>query len=93
MKTTDLTYLAQALGTLTSTEERSAFLRDICTLKEIASLAERLRIAERLNQGVSYREIAEELQISTTTVTRVAHWYHHGEGGYDAVLSRLHRKV
>lgn len=26
---------------------------------------------------------------STATVTRVAHWLHHGMGGYDLVLERM----
>lgn len=93
MSDTTITYLSQALSTLQTPEEFGALLRDMCTLKELNSMAERLRVAEQLQLGVSYRDIAQNLGVSTTTVTRVAHWFHHGEGGYHAVLSRLHRKV
>jgi uncharacterized protein YerC len=42
-----------------------------------------------LDQGAPYTRIAADLQASTTTVTRVAHWLKHGEGGYRLVLDRM----
>ena len=36
-------------------------------------------------------EIAEKTNASTTTVTRVAHWLRHGEGGYRLALERAKR--
>jgi uncharacterized protein YerC len=41
-----------------------------------------------LEKGLPYLEIAERTGASTTTVTRVAHWLRHGEGGYRAALDR-----
>jgi len=47
-------------------------------------------VARLLDQGGrTYLEIAKEVGTSTTTVTGVAHWLHHGEGGYRIVLERL----
>ena len=43
-------------------------------MARVASAA--LRVTERAKGWVA----------STTTVTRVAHWLHHGEGGYRAAL-------
>ncbi len=45
-----------------------------------------------LYQGLSYEAIAKRLMISTATVTRVAHWLHHGMDGYRAVASRMFPK-
>ena len=40
------------------------------------------KVAKLLDQGLPYQEIARRTGASTTTVTRVAHWLRHGEGGY-----------
>ncbi|MDX6540848.1 MAG: hypothetical protein QOI71_2458 [Gaiellales bacterium] len=84
--------LLQAFGLLRSDEERAAFLRDLCTLAEIQAMAHRLAAARLVDRGVPYAEVAERVGGSTTTVTRVAHWLRHGEGGYRLVLDRLTRK-
>jgi uncharacterized protein YerC len=45
-------------------------------------------VARFLELELPYVEIAERTGASTTTVTRVAHWLKHGEGGYRVALSR-----
>ena len=47
-----------------------------------------LHVAKLLEEGLPYLEIAERTGASTTTVTRVAHWLRHGEGGYRLALDR-----
>lgn len=81
--------LSRAFASLKNREEIAAFLKDIMTLAELENLTERLNIAEMLEKGIPYREIASTTQTSTATVTRVAHWYHHGNGGYQLVLDRF----
>lgn len=81
--------LSKAFASLRNREEIAAFLKDVMTLAELENLSERLKIAEMLERGTSYREIASSTETSTATVTRVAHWYHHGNGGYQLVLDRL----
>jgi uncharacterized protein YerC len=39
-----------------------------------------------------YHEVSKKTGASTTTVTRVAHWLRHGEGGYRLLLDRLRRR-
>jgi uncharacterized protein YerC len=41
---------------------------------------------------VPYAEVAKRVRGSTATVTRVAHWLRHGEGGYRLVLDRRARR-
>jgi TrpR-related protein YerC/YecD len=81
--------LCDALLALRSRDEVASFLRDICTLHELESLSHRWQAARMLDQGTSYARIASELGASTATVTRVAHWLRHGEGGYRLVLDRI----
>jgi len=45
-----------------------------------------------LQEGLSYRRISELTGASTTTVTRIAHWCKHGEGGYRTMLQRNRKK-
>src|SRR5215468_9569326 len=81
--------LCGALLSLRSRDEVASFLRDICTLHELESLSHRWQAARMLDQGTPYARIASELGASTATVTRVAHWLRHGEGGYRLVLDRI----
>jgi TrpR-related protein YerC/YecD len=52
-------------------------------------MAHRWQVARLLDRGLPYLEIAELTGASTTTVTRVAHWLKHGEGGYKLALERV----
>jgi TrpR-related protein YerC/YecD len=81
--------LSDALLALRTRDEAAAFLRDICSLHELEALAHRWQAARLLDAGTSYAAVATQLHASTATVTRVAHWLKHGEGGYRLVLDRL----
>ena len=78
-----------ALLTLKTKSDCAAFLRDLCTLSELKAFGERFAIAELLSKDASYRGASDATTASTTTVTRVAHWLHHGTGGYRTVIARL----
>ena len=74
--------LCEAIAALETREEAERFFRDLCTLAELEAMAHRWQVARLLDQGLPYHEIAQRTGASTTTVTRVAHWLRHGEGGY-----------
>jgi TrpR-related protein YerC/YecD len=80
--------LFRAIHALETEEELESFLRDLCTLSELEAMAHRWAVAQLLEQGLPYLEIARRTGASTTTVTRVAHWLRHGEGGYRAAFAR-----
>lgn len=81
--------LAQAMLALESRDELERFLRDLCTIAELEAMAHRFAVARLLNAGLPYAEVARRTHASTTTVTRVAHWLRHGEGGYRLALDRI----
>lgn len=87
-KTDDTDRLMEAFVTLTTPDEVGTFLRDLCTHREVTEMASRWTIVRLLDQGLSYRDIAEQTGASTATVTRVAQWFHHGMGGYQTALER-----
>ena len=80
--------LFEAIHAVEGEEEVGSFLRDLCTLSELEAMAHRWEVVELLDQGLPYQEISRRTGASTTTVTRVAHWLRHGEGGYRAALDR-----
>jgi TrpR-related protein YerC/YecD len=84
-----MTELFEAISRLESPEETAIFCRDLCTLAELEAMAHRWEVAQLLEQGLPYLEIAQRTGASTTTVTRVAHWLRHGEGGYRLALDRM----
>jgi TrpR-related protein YerC/YecD len=80
--------LFAAILSLEEQAEVERFFRDLCTLSELEAMAHRWQVARLLDKGLPYVEIAERTHASTTTVTRVAHWLRHGEGGYRLALDR-----
>jgi TrpR-related protein YerC/YecD len=81
--------LFDAIVCLQTNDECARFLRDLCTLAELQAMAERWEVARMLAEEVSYRQISEQTGCSTATITRIAHWLHHGEGGYRMMLDRV----
>ena len=89
LNTVEVDELFSVISKLKTTEESRKFFRDLCTLSEIKGMAERLQVAKRIKKEESYRNISKSTGASTATVTRVAHWFHHGMGGYRLALDRL----
>ena len=81
--------LVEAILRLETSDEASAFLRDLCTLGELHDMAQRWAVVRLLDQGMHYAEISGRTGASTATITRIAQWLHHGEGGYTKALDRL----
>jgi TrpR-related protein YerC/YecD len=81
--------LLEAILRLESADEASAFFRDLCTLGELHDMAQRWAVVRLLDAGMHYGEISTRTGASTATITRIAQWLHHGEGGYTKALERL----
>ena len=88
-RSTDVDELIAALLRLDDPDEAASFLRDLCTLGELRDLAQRWAVVRRLDAGEHYAAISRETGASTATITRIASWLNHGEGGYRAALERL----
>jgi TrpR-related protein YerC/YecD len=84
-----MTELFDAMRSLKSRLELEIFMRDLCTLGELEAMAHRWQVARLVHQGLPYTEIAEKTGASTATVTRVAHWLNHGEGGYRIAIDKV----
>lgn len=89
LNTPEINDLFNAIAALQTGLECRKFMRDLCTFAEIKTLASRWQAAKKIQAGIPYRNIAKATGASTATITRVAHWLHHGMGGYKLVLHRL----
>jgi TrpR-related protein YerC/YecD len=87
-KTGDTNALFDAILRLESRDEAERFIRDLCTLNEIHDMAQRWAVVRLLDGGKHYAEISRETGASTATITRIAQWLNHGEGGYREALAR-----
>jgi TrpR-related protein YerC/YecD len=83
--------LLRAIVSLRTVAEAERFFRDLCTLSELEAMTHRWQAAQLVDRGLPYHEVSRRTGASTTTVTRVAHWLHHGEGGYRLMLERRRR--
>ncbi|NUM25432.1 MAG: helix-turn-helix domain-containing protein [Candidatus Buchananbacteria bacterium] len=81
--------LYRAILSLKTTQDCRRFFRDLLTIEEITEFSKRWQAVRLLNQNKSYREVARQTGLSTTTVARVAHWLYRGEGGYNLALKRI----
>lgn len=88
-QTPDVEALFNAILSLESVEETGRFFRDLCTLSELRDMAQRWAVVRMLEAGLHYAEISRETGASTATITRIASWLNHGEGGYRAMLDKL----
>src|SRR3990167_6718388 len=91
--TSAMNELFEAIRKIKSTDEATRFFRDLLTIAELKEFSNRWQAVKMLSQGTSYTVIAEKLGMSTATVTRVAHWFHHGMDGYKAVADRMFQKL
>jgi TrpR-related protein YerC/YecD len=88
-RTQDTDALVDALLRLDTPEAALRFLRDLCTIGELHDLAQRWAVVRMLDGGLHYAEISRKTGASTATITRIASWLNHGEGGYREALDRL----
>ncbi len=81
--------LFKSILTLKSVDECYAFFEDICTVKEIQSIAQRVVVAKMLTEGKVYTDIVATTGASTATISRVNRSLNYGNDGYKFVFERL----
>jgi TrpR-related protein YerC/YecD len=88
-RTDDTLALLDAILSLEDRAEAERFFRDLLTLGELHDLTLRWSVARLLDGGLHYAEISQRTGASTATITRIASWLRHGEGGYRLILDRI----
>ena len=88
-QTEDTRALFETILDLDRVEEAERFFRDLCTMGELHDMAQRWAVARMLDEGLHYADISRRTGASTATITRIASWLNHGEGGYRIALDRM----
>ena len=79
--------LFKLIASLKTAEEVRILFDDLCTYKEIDSMAQRLDAAKLLLEGATYEEIIKKTDISSATLSRVSRCVKYGNG-YKTILKK-----
>ena len=82
----DLYQLFSAIG---GEKEAKILLEDILTPQELVSVAERWQLVQQLAKGKPQRDIADDLGLSISKITRGSRMLQHGSGGFAHFLKKL----
>ena len=82
--------LYAALVKLKSEEDCKIFLQDLCTIKEVDSMAQRIVAAKMLLNGETYESIIKKTNISSATLSRVSRCVKYSEG-YKKILDESYK--
>ena len=92
LKSESIDRLFEAILGLKNTDDCYKFFEDVCTIKELKDMAQRLDVAFLLTEGVNYLKIAEEINVSTATISRVNKCLNYGNGGYKEAIEKIKKK-
>ena len=92
LKNAQIDELFEAILMLEDIDQCYNFFTDICTAREIQSIARGLHVAKLLKIRKTYNVIEEETGASTATISRVNRSLNYGSSGYDLVLEKLIEK-
>lgn len=73
---------------LKSVDDCYKFFSDLCTPREIKSMAQRFTVAKMLIEKKVYSDIVNETGASTATISRVNRSLESGNEGYDLIFDR-----
>lgn len=72
--------LFEVILSLKTQDECQAFFNDLCTVKELDSMAQRVKVAKMLKDGKTYEQIIAQTDISSATLSRVSRSFKYGHG-------------
>lgn len=84
--------LHKLIASVKNAAETENLFKALLTPTEHEELARRWQIVKHLIQGVSQREIRDQLSVSIATVTRGARELQHGDGTFRKFYDRLYRQ-
>ena len=81
--------LYKLLSSVENDKEAKMLLDDLFTPQEVASLSERWQLIQELHKGTSQRDIAKNLGVSISKITRGSRMLQYGSGGFTHFLKKL----
>ena len=79
--------LFETLAKIKNAELLNDLFIDLCTRKEVDSMAQRLKAAKLLAEGATYEQVIAETEISSATLSKVSKALKYGKG-YKALYKK-----
>lgn len=86
--TKDQKVLVDAFYNVKTKKDLTKLVSDLFTDEEILDLAQRLKTAESISKGKTYEDIAKEVKVSTSTISKIGQVIKFGKGGFKLALSK-----
>jgi TrpR-related protein YerC/YecD len=83
----DKNLLIKTFRELETRHELADFLEDLLTEDEFVDFAQRIKIAKSILEGKTYEEIAEKVDASTATISKVGQAIKYGKGAFQKLFS------
>lgn len=84
--------LCELLASIENPKEADVLLQDILTPQEIESIAERWQLIRQLAFGKPQRDVAKDLKISISKITRGSRVLKYGTGGFQHFIDKLRKR-
>jgi TrpR family trp operon transcriptional repressor len=81
--------LCKLFAAIDTPQEADDLLQDMFTPQEVESLCERWQLIQQLASGKPQRDIAKDLNISISKITRGSRMLKYGKGGFRRFLKKL----
>jgi len=83
----DKDLLIKTFRELETRHELADFLEDLLTEDEFVDFAQRIKIAKSILEGKTYEEIAQKVDASTATISKVGQAIKYGKGAFQKLFS------
>jgi TrpR-related protein YerC/YecD len=83
----DKDLLIKTFRELETRHELADFLEDLLTEDEFADFSQRIKIAKSILEGKTYEEIAEKVDASPATISKVGQAIKYGKGAFQKLFS------
>lgn len=84
--------LCELFAAVDNPKEADMLLQDILTPQEIEAIAERWQLVRQLASGKPQRDVAKNLKISISKITRGSRVLKYGTGGFLHFIDKLGKK-
>lgn len=74
-------------------KDLNSLIADLFTEEEILDLAQRLKIADLILKDKTYEEIAGQVKVSTSTISKIGQVIKFGKGGFKLIQPKVKKNT
>lgn len=88
----DQKVLVEAFYKVKTKKDITRLISDLFTDEEILDLSQRLKTAQSISQGKTYEDIAKQVKVSTSTISKIGQILKFGKGGFKLIQPKAKAK-